>query len=72
MIEKVLAGYQLNSPTNCPPQLYDMMKACWAMNLKQRPNFDELYVQLNQLWWQEKAKQSEGVVMTQQKIKIYQ
>jgi hypothetical protein len=47
--QKVLEGYRMNTPENCPVEMYDIMKRCWEKEADQRPTFKELMTMLNQL-----------------------
>ena len=37
----------LERPTNCPEELYDIMRTCWVYEASQRPTFDDLYTLLS-------------------------
>lgn len=37
------AGNVLASPDSCPPQVYDVMKMCWAQKPNDRPSFRYIY-----------------------------
>ena len=43
VIEKVLGGYRLPSPDNCPKEIYQCMISCWNEQAEQRPSFKQLY-----------------------------
>lgn len=49
--EKLQDGYRMESPENCPPDVYALMKSCWEQEPKLRPSFhklkDLLLVELN-------------------------
>jgi tyrosine-protein kinase Fer len=47
--QKVLEGYRMNAPENCPVEVYDIMKRCWEKEPDQRPTFKELMTLINQL-----------------------
>ena len=37
----------LERPPNCPEDIYEIMRKCWAHDADQRPTFDELYTLLS-------------------------
>ena len=37
----------LERPSNCPEDIYEIMRKCWAHDAGQRPTFDELYTLLS-------------------------
>lgn len=39
-------GYRLSKPTNCPDQLYQLMRKCWAHEPSDRPRFCQIRQQL--------------------------
>lgn len=44
--KKVVEGYRMAKPTNCLPPMYSLMRACWKVNLDQRPAFPEICTRL--------------------------
>ena len=46
VVQYVRDGYLLESPYNCPQEIYDLMVDCWAMDPNERPTSEELYVGL--------------------------
>ncbi len=47
--EKVSNGYRLPRPKGCPLQIYQLMRRCWRGSPRKRPNFTELYSQLDEI-----------------------
>lgn len=47
--EQVIAGYRLEMPPGCPPEIWNLMKICWAENPKERPTFSEINEKLEKL-----------------------
>lgn len=47
--EQVIAGYRLEMPPGCPPEIWNLMKICWAENPKDRPTFSEINEDLEKL-----------------------
>lgn len=43
---KVVSGYRMPRPDNCPKQLYETMLHCWKQDPRERPSFDFLKVSL--------------------------
>jgi hypothetical protein len=48
--EKVYSGYRMQVPKDCPSEVYDMMKQCWAESPSDRPSFKALHQQLEDLF----------------------
>ncbi|XP_034017985.1 tyrosine-protein kinase SRK2 [Thalassophryne amazonica] len=42
VIQKVLQGYRMPNPPNCPKMMYDIMLDCWKENEQERPTFETL------------------------------
>jgi len=57
VIEKVITGYRLNSPENCPDQIYKLMFTCWNAQPERRPTFKQLYDGIKNIWVQCKQNQ---------------
>jgi hypothetical protein len=47
--QKVIEGYRMPAPEDCPGEVYDIMKRCWLKDADQRPSFTELMSLINQL-----------------------
>jgi len=41
--QKVLDGYRLPKPNNCPAEIYNIMLSCWHAEAVSRPTFSELW-----------------------------
>jgi serine/threonine protein kinase len=39
VIEKVVQGYRLDPPENCPSEIAELMKQCWNSHPESRPTF---------------------------------
>lgn len=46
VLHQVDHGYRMQSPPNCPSQLYEIMLECWHKDPLKRPTFDTLQWQL--------------------------
>lgn len=44
---KILEGYRLPKPDDCPEEIYKLMLRCWMLNPKDRPNFSDIYQELS-------------------------
>ncbi|XP_032222466.1 uncharacterized protein LOC5521403 isoform X2 [Nematostella vectensis] len=47
--KKLKNGYRMEKPDMCSPELYAMMRSCWASSPEDRPTFTKLRNQLEQL-----------------------
>jgi len=50
VLEKVIGGYRLPSPENCPPDIYGWIVSCWNREPVMRPSFKELYERIEAKW----------------------
>ena len=41
--------YRMESPENCPPRVYDLMRHCWEDEPENRPTFSEVLTTLNSI-----------------------
>lgn len=48
MIER---GERMESPTSCPPDIYELMKLCWTYNVDDRPAFSEVEKRLRSFYY---------------------
>ncbi|KAL0963184.1 hypothetical protein UPYG_G00350810 [Umbra pygmaea] len=39
VIQMIESGERMSSPSNCPPEMYDLMKKCWTYKAEERPGF---------------------------------
>lgn len=46
VVERVQRGVVLEKPKNCPKEVYETMKKCWALHPDERPSFRVLKEQL--------------------------
>ncbi|XP_038062509.1 tyrosine-protein kinase receptor Tie-1-like [Patiria miniata] len=49
MVNQLQQGYRMPKPKNCKKQLYDMMCSCWQKTPQERPAFQSLYQQLDDM-----------------------
>jgi hypothetical protein len=52
-MEKVLDGYRLEKPDECPDEIYEMMKRCWSEDPEIRPTFKEILEIIETVWKKE-------------------
>jgi len=45
----VQEGLRLTLPSDCPPEIAEVILSCWAHNKEERPDFSQLFAQLSQL-----------------------
>ncbi|KAG5886437.1 hypothetical protein JTB14_035727 [Gonioctena quinquepunctata] len=46
---KLVDGYRMESPENCPTEIYDIMTECWATKPSARPSFSKLVERLGSI-----------------------
>ncbi|XP_069831031.1 proto-oncogene tyrosine-protein kinase ROS isoform X2 [Dendropsophus ebraccatus] len=49
VLHYVRSGQRMDSPDNCPDDMWNMMLKCWTQNPAQRPNFAQIQKQLEEL-----------------------
>ena len=49
VLEQLRSGRNLPRPADCPEQAYKLMEACWAYRPSNRPNFIQIYVELENI-----------------------
>jgi hypothetical protein len=49
LVRRVVVGEVMQRPDGCPPQLYEVMKTCWAYRARERPTFAALEAELRAL-----------------------
>ena len=42
MLDQLGSGYRLPCPKKCPPEIYEIMLACWKEEYSERPSFDDI------------------------------
>jgi tyrosine-protein kinase len=40
VVDKVLGGYRMSKPSDCPEEMYQLMLKCWDENPDNRPGFE--------------------------------
>ena len=59
VLRKVEAGYRMDTPRDCPPELYQVMLHCWKKTPEERPTFETLQWRLEEFFTTEKTDYSE-------------
>ncbi|XP_038045376.1 tyrosine-protein kinase receptor Tie-1-like [Patiria miniata] len=54
IVSQLQQGYRMPKPQHCTKQLYDMMRGCWQESPKDRPNFQSLHQQLDDMLSEDK------------------
>lgn len=49
VVQHVEKGYRMEAPDNCPPEIYQLMRACWHIDPSQRPTFMSLHNDLDRM-----------------------
>ncbi|KAI8515123.1 regulation of mast cell degranulation [Branchiostoma belcheri] len=49
LMEELRGGYREPRPEDCPQEMYDLMLKCWQWEEDDRPEFQQLYDQLDDL-----------------------
>jgi len=52
---KVLEGYRMSPPENCPIIVSELMQWCWKDSPNERPLFIQIYIRLSTLWKEVKS-----------------
>jgi fyn-related kinase len=47
--DKVLHGYRMEAPSNCPGEVYAIMARCWDVKPELRPTFGDLLTSINEI-----------------------
>lgn len=47
--EKILAGYRMDKPNDCPADVYEIMKKCWEEEPEKRPTFAQIIEMIEQV-----------------------
>jgi len=49
-IPKVISGYRMTPPEDCPKEIAELMNKCWNGDPKLRPTFDEIVSCIEEVW----------------------
>lgn len=51
VIQMIESGERMAAPSNCPPEMYDLMNRCWTYNAEQRPGFQSVEPRLRDYYY---------------------
>ena len=60
--DKVLHGYHMEAPSNCPTEVYTIMTCCWVTKPEFRPSFGDLLTKINELLMKYQPQESPVVL----------
>ena len=63
--EAIRRGRTLQTPHDCPPKIYAIMKDCWNMDAAARPSFAELHQMLKDFRMSESSEEEPGMAFDQ-------
>jgi hypothetical protein len=49
-VDKIVSGYMLPKPPNCPDEVYAIMKSCWHTNPSQRISSEQILQKFNEIF----------------------
>lgn len=49
LLMRLSEGYRMESPQECPAEIYAVMQDCWREEVDQRPTFAQLFVRIGQM-----------------------
>lgn len=51
VMQMIESGNRMDSPVNCPPEMYDVMRTCWTYKSDERPGFSVLEPRLREYYY---------------------
>lgn len=51
VMQMIEGGQRMDSPTNCPPEMYDLMRTCWTYKADERPAFTVVEPRLREYYY---------------------
>ncbi|XP_072227529.1 tyrosine-protein kinase SYK [Leuresthes tenuis] len=51
VMQMIESGQRMDAPLNCPPELYDLMRACWTYKVEERPGFTVVEPRLREYYY---------------------
>ncbi|KPP71236.1 tyrosine-protein kinase SYK-like [Scleropages formosus] len=52
VLQMIESGERMVAPANCPPEIYDLMKACWTYKPDERPGFSTVELRLRNYYYE--------------------
>ncbi|KAE8284716.1 Tyrosine-protein kinase SYK [Larimichthys crocea] len=51
VMQMIESGQRMDSPANCPPEMYDLMRTCWTYKADERPAFTVVEPRLREYYY---------------------
>ncbi|XP_042251708.1 tyrosine-protein kinase SYK isoform X1 [Thunnus maccoyii] len=51
VMQMIESGQRMDTPVNCPPEMYDLMRACWTYKVEERPKFSVVEPRLREYYY---------------------
>ncbi|XP_041826605.1 tyrosine-protein kinase SYK isoform X2 [Melanotaenia boesemani] len=51
VMQMIESGQRMDPPPNCPPEIYDLMRACWTYKVDERPGFSVVEPRLRDYYY---------------------
>lgn len=51
VMQMIESGNRMDSPVNCPPEMYDLMRTCWTYKADERPGFSVVEPRLRDYYY---------------------
>lgn len=51
VMQMIEGGQRMDSPVNCPPEMYDLMRTCWTYKADERPGFSVVEPRLREYYY---------------------
>lgn len=51
VMQMIESGNRMDSPVNCPPEMYDLMRTCWTYKADERPGFSVVEPRLREYYY---------------------
>uniref|UniRef100_A0AAQ5YDR0 Tyrosine-protein kinase n=2 Tax=Amphiprion TaxID=80969 RepID=A0AAQ5YDR0_AMPOC len=51
VMQMIESGNRMESPVNCPPEMYDLMRTCWTYKADERPGFSVVEPRLREYYY---------------------
>ncbi|KAM4528058.1 tyrosine-protein kinase SYK isoform 1-T4 [Odontesthes bonariensis] len=51
VMQMIEGGQRMDPPVNCPPEMYDLMRACWTYKVEERPGFTVVEPRLREYYY---------------------
>lgn len=51
VLQMIESGQRMDSPSNCPPEMYELMRTCWTYKADERPAFNVVEPRLREYYY---------------------